>query len=128
MWQLFLFKSMPRLRRSRYLCWRVSRLTCLLCWKVLQNSSRTGFPLESPDQEAEPGTCYLFVSFCCSLVTLVIFMDQHKDIMSALPVKSPAIRTSAPSQAGAHLHGVREDTVQPIERKVTHLWHCQGLI
>ena len=46
-------------------------------------------------------------------------MDQHKDVVPTLLVNSPAIWTSAPNQAGAHLHKVREGTVQAIERKVT---------
>lgn len=46
-------------------------------------------------------------------------MDQHKDIVPALVVSSPAIWTSAPNQAGAPIQKVKEGMVQPIDRKVT---------
>lgn len=46
-------------------------------------------------------------------------MDQHKDVVPALLVLCPTTQTSAPNQADAHLHKVREGTVQTTERKVT---------
>lgn len=46
-------------------------------------------------------------------------MDHHKDVVPALLVNNPANWPSAPYQAGAHLHKVREGMVQTIGRKVT---------